>query len=167
MADSARLVGDFDGCRHLVLESRPHTLYLSVGPTGVVVRPTVLDQVGAWLGLMADSARATTTRRGGSGRLGSRSKVSTTGSEPTGGGRLHSLCSRSPTHPPYHPSAITVAYDTLNAPGVTMGPYYCFSGVGGHVRYRGFWTYGTQEVQASVPRYGRPDERPRVHRASP
>ena len=38
-------------------------------------------------------------------------------------GRLHSLRSRSPTHPPYHPSAITVASDALNARGVTMGPY--------------------------------------------
>ncbi len=57
-------------------------------------------------------------------------------------GRLHSLRSRSPTHPPYHPSATTAAYDALNAPGVTMGPYYCFSGVGGHVRHRGFGPMG-------------------------
>ena len=51
------------------------------GPTGVVVRPMVLDQVGGWLALMADSTRTATTGRGGSGRLGSRSKVSTTGSD--------------------------------------------------------------------------------------
>ena len=65
-------------------------------------------------------------------------------------GRLHSLRSRSPTHPPYHPSAITVAYDAVNARGVTMGPYYCFSGVGGLRAARWIRTYGTQEVWASV-----------------
>ena len=46
------------------------------GPTGGVVRPMVLDQVGAWRGLE---------------------------------GRLRSVPSRSPTHPPYHPSAIPKA----------------------------------------------------------
>ncbi len=41
-------------------------------------------------------------------------------------GRLRSVPSRSPTPPPYHPSAITLAYDGANASGVTMGPYSCF-----------------------------------------
>ncbi len=57
-------------------------------------------------------------------------------------GRLHSLRSRSPTQPPYHPPAISLAYDAVNAPGVTMEPYSCFSGLGGHVRHRGFRPMG-------------------------
>ena len=59
-------------------------------------------------------------------------------------GRLHSLRSRSPTlstlPPLCHHSGSATCKHTL----VTMGPYYCFSGVGGHVRHCGIWTYGTQ-----------------------
>ncbi len=71
-------------------------------------------------------------------------------------GRLHSLRSRSPTHPPYHPSADTAAYDAVNASGVTMGPYSCFSGVGGHVRHSGFGPMGPKRFRPSVfPSWGR------------
>ncbi len=47
--------------------------------------------------------------------------------------------------PPLHPTTPLPALwfcDALNASGVTMGPYYCFSGVGGHVRHRGFGPMG-------------------------
>ncbi len=70
-------------------------------------------------------------------------------------GRLHSLRSRSPTPPPYHPSAITLAYDAVNASGVTMGPYSCFCGVGGHVRHRGFRRMGPKQKGERNPRSDR------------
>ena len=67
-------------------------------------------------------------------------------------GRLHSLRSRSPTPPPYHPSADTAAYDALNASGVTMGPYYCFFRGGGLRAAQWIRTYGTQAKKGSAIR---------------
>ena len=59
-------------------------------------------------------------------------------------GRLHSLRSRSPTPPPYHPSAITIACDALNARSFDDGTLLLLFRGGGPRAAPWIWTYGTQ-----------------------